>query len=38
MTVYKSAIILGFALVLFLAGLAGAVERTVLVEMFTSTA
>jgi hypothetical protein len=38
MIIYKSAIILGIALVLFAAGLAGAVQRTVLVEMYTSTA
>jgi len=37
MTGYKSAIILGIALVLFMASLVGAVQRTVLVEMFTTT-
>jgi len=37
MTPYRSAIIFGLALVLIVASLAGAVQRTVLVELFTRT-
>ncbi len=37
MTGYKSAVLFGIVLVLAMAGLAGAVQRTVLAELFTST-
>jgi len=37
MSGYKSAVLFGLALVLVMAGLAGAVQRAVLVELFTST-
>lgn len=38
MTGFKLVVIFGLALVLVTAGLAGAVQRTVLVELFTSNA
>jgi len=38
MTAYKLAMIIGLVLVLGLTSLAGAVQRTVLVELFTSSA
>jgi hypothetical protein len=37
MSGYKSAIFFGLALVLIMAGMAGAVQRAVLMELFTST-
>ena len=37
MTGYKSAVLFGLVLVLVMTSLAGAVQRTVLVELFTST-